>query len=371
MSAHTDKAIELLNDAESRIAKNKGLIGLDGFVDQIIRIVDKKQADGSRTFIPKIAEWGTRIQGAAGKSTKFELAVQKTKLGGNGPIMANAMAAAGLPLTCVGNMGFPELHPIFVPMGAICKMITIADASYTDAMEFEDGKIMLSRQDSAAQVTWETMEKVIGKDALFKLFDDATFVALNNWTSIPHMSAIWKKLQADLCGGFSEKNPRRKFFFDLADPQFRLPSDIAEAVQLISKFQQWYDVTMGLNHREAEQIAKVLNLTIPGKDREFAQKAAEMIRQALKIEGVVVHATAYATAASKDSSLLLEGPFTPTPLISTGAGDHFNAGYSLGIILGGDIAQRLQIGVATSGFYVRTAKSPTLGDLRGFLKEIA
>jgi sugar/nucleoside kinase (ribokinase family) len=66
----------------------------------------------------------------------------------------------------------------------------------------------------------------------------------------------------------------------------------------------------------------------------------------------------------------VEGPFCAKPLISTGAGDHFNAGFCLGLLLGDDLEAALQIGVATSGFYVRTAKSPTVSDLRKFLKEI-
>jgi sugar/nucleoside kinase (ribokinase family) len=59
----------------------------------------------------------------------------------------------------------------------------------------------------------------------------------------------------------------------------------------------------------------------------------------------------------------VEGPFTPKPLITTGAGDHFNAGFCLGKLLGLDDALCLLTGVTTSGFYVRTAKSPTIGDL--------
>ena len=39
-----------------------------------------------------------RLAGAAGKSTNIELVNHLTKLGGNGPIMANALASFGLPI---------------------------------------------------------------------------------------------------------------------------------------------------------------------------------------------------------------------------------------------------------------------------------
>ena len=42
------------------------------------------------------------------------------------------------------------------------------------------------------------------------------------------------------------------------------------------------------------------------------------------------------------------GPFVQHPKISTGAGDHFNAGFALGRTLGFDLEQSLCCGVATS-----------------------
>lgn len=370
MSRTTDKALKLLTGAEEIVKKNRGVVGLDGFVDQIIRVVDKRQSDGTPTYIPTIADWAKRVDAAAGKSTKFDMSVQTVKLGGNGPIMANAMAAASLPLTCVGNLGFPNLHAVFQPMEKVCKMITVADASYTDAVEFEDGKIMLSRQESAALVTWETLQQVIGKDALFKLFNDATFIALDNWSALPNMSNIWRKMQEEVCPKLTPQSTRRKIFFDIADPEFRMKADIAEALSLIGGFQQWLDTTLGLNLKESIQICDVLGFSVKGDDRQISRDAAKGIRERLKIQGVVVHAREFAAAASESALDLVEGPYVEKPLISTGAGDHFNAGYCLGLILGGDLEQCMQLAVATSGFYVRTAKSPSIDDLRGFLKQI-
>jgi sugar/nucleoside kinase (ribokinase family) len=65
-----------------------------------------------------------------------------------------------------------------------------------------------------------------------------------------------------------------------------------------------------------------------------------------------------------------DGPFVEKPLISTGAGDHFNAGFCLGKVIGADNETALQIGVGTSGYYVRTAKSPSMSDLAGFLRSL-
>jgi len=369
MSVLTRKTLKLLEGAEARLSDMRGLVGLDGFVDQIIRVVDKIQADGSVTYIADMPALARRIHAAAGKSVKFELSVQQTKLGGNGPIMANALAQFSLPITCLGNLSYnQELHPVFKPMESRCQIISMGETCYTNALEFNDGKIMLSRQEDTREITWDALKRAVGSRSLVQLFEQARLVALNNWTALPYMTAIWRRLQTEVCPRLSRMN--RMLFIDLADPEFRLAKHIHGALKEISRFARWFDTTLGLNQKEAGEIGGVLGCKVRGKDRKFARTSAEMIRSKLKIQGVIVHATAFAAAASKTGSALVEGPFVAQPLISTGAGDHFNAGFALAGILGGDLEQRLQLGVATSGYYVRTAKSPSLPDIRRFLKKI-
>ena len=65
---------------------------------------------------------------------------------------------------------------------------------------------------------------------------------------------------------------------------------------------------------------------------------------------------------------MVDGPFDPKPLITTGAGDHFNSGFCLGKLLGLTTQQCLLTGVTTSGFYVRTGQSPAVPDLASMLR---
>jgi sugar/nucleoside kinase (ribokinase family) len=92
-------------------------------------------------------------------------------------------------------------------------------------------------------------------------------------------------------------------------------------------------------------------------------KLAKEIHTRIKINTVVVHPVHYALAVSANDAAIIEGPFTAKPLITTGAGDHFNAGFCFGKLLGFDNAKAVLTGVSTSGYYVRTAKSPTVNDL--------
>jgi sugar/nucleoside kinase (ribokinase family) len=84
----------------------------------------------------------------------------------------------------------------------------------------------------------------------------------------------------------------------------------------------------------------------------------------------MIHPRAYAVAASAEGVVTASGPFIEKPLISTGAGDHFNAVFCLGKLIGADNEMSLEIGVGASGYYVRTATSPNAMELADFLHSL-
>src|SRR5437762_13800606 len=71
----------------------KAVIGLDGFVDEIIQVVDKRRNHSHYDPVRTIDAMGKKICGAAGESSNYELVVKQMKLGGNGPIMATALSS--------------------------------------------------------------------------------------------------------------------------------------------------------------------------------------------------------------------------------------------------------------------------------------
>ena len=356
-----------LSAARNAVPKLSATIGFDGFVDEIIRVVDKRESLDKYTFVPTMAKLAEKVAGAAGKSTNMQLVVQMMKLGGNGPIMANALAGMGLKVTYIGNLGFPNLHSVFEPMAKRAKVISIADPGHTDALEFEDGKIMLGKHETLGDVNWQNIVKRVGLPTLKKLLTGSSFVAYVNWTMLPHMSDIWRQI---LSKALPKAEPKHKpvVFFDLADPEKRTAADIRGALDLIQKFGRFYRVILGLNQKEAHEIGEVLSLNTDDESKDSIQELAEKIFAALKIERLVVHPTAYAVAVDAKGSALVDGPFCVKPLITTGAGDHFNAGFCLGNLLGFDKEMSLLVGVSTSGFYVRTGKSPAVADLVEFMR---
>ncbi len=359
---------EELKVAESRLSGMKVLVGFDGFVDTILHVVARRDSSKKFARMERMGDFAARIAAAAGLSANFEFVTQMVKLGGNGPIMANALCSCSLPVTYVGNLGAPNLHPVFAELAQRATVHSIAEPGYTDAIEFEDGKLMYGKHESLKDVNWTNLIRQVPEEKLLALFRQSTLIALVNWTMLTQMGSIWQKINTRIAPRL--KGDRRWLFIDLADPAKRSPEDIAAGLKQISKFEKHFRVILGMNLQESRQVGTVLGFAPPEETYGTVTHHASLIREALKVNTVVIHPTQFAAAAGGGSAAHVVGPFTAQPKITTGAGDHFNAGFCIGRILGLDLEASLLLGVTTSGFYVRYAKSPSIADLRKFLKTI-
>jgi sugar/nucleoside kinase (ribokinase family) len=361
-----EKTAGPLQAAAHRINQLTAFVGLDGFVDDILHVVDKRESAEKYQRLATIAQLADRLAAAAGHSTNVELVSQLKKLGGNGPIMANALASFGLKVTYLGILGYPNLHPVFAEFAKRATVHSIAEPGYTDALEFEDGKIMFGKHESLKQMNWENIKSRFGLEKFAAQFKSADLVGFVNWTMLTYMSDIWSAVLKEICPAL--QGPRRKLFIDLADPEKRTNEDILHALELVAAFQKHFDVLLGLNEKEGYEIGKNLGLRVDNHTPEGLQKLCREIHQRVRVDTLIIHPTAYALASGPDGLAVVEGPFTPKPKITTGAGDHFNSGFCLGKLIGLSTESCLLTGVTTSGFYVRTAQSPSVQDLAGMLR---
>ena len=360
-----------LREKKDVVQQSSAFVGLDGFVDEIIHVVDKRLDVGRFERIPTIQGFSERIAEASGRSTNMELVTQRIKLGGNGPIMANALAKTGMHVTYLGALGFPDVHHVFQPLvDKADKVYSIANPGHTDAYEFQDGKLLMGKLTPLNDVRWDKIVERMGKDVFTSLLNGSDLVAFVNWTMMPFMSEIWQKVQGEVLSAQErpEANHRKPIFFDLCDPQKRPNEDILEALNIIAGFQSHFSAVLGLNEKEAFEIGEVLGLKTPENTQEGLMDLVAQLHQQIKVDTIVVHPVRYAVASDRVEVVSMDGPFVPNPVITTGAGDHFNAGFCLGRLLGLSHRESLATGVCTSGFYVRTGKSPGVTDLADMLE---
>ena len=346
-------------------------VGFDGFVDQICDVVEERANTTSYAAVPTIARLAEKINRAAGQSSNYEVVVRQTRLGGNAPLMGNALAALGLDVAFVGAAGHPEVHPVFADFARRADVRGITRPAQTDALEFGDGKLMFGKLEPLAEITWETIRGRLGAETFEHLLARSRLIALVNWTMLPHMSRIWARLIGDVFPHLPESRyGRRLVFVDLADPEKRSRDDLRYALRLLAKMQDHADVTLGLNLKEATQVCAALRLSVPADPRAAILEMASDVRMALGLDCCVVHPRTGAAAASTRERAVFDGPFVREPRLSTGAGDHFNAGFMLGRALHLPLAQCLCAGVGTSGHYVRAARAPSAAELIEFVRDL-
>ena len=361
-------AANKIRNSQSHLRSVRAVIGLDGFVDSIIDVVDQRDSFEKYSAITTIDAFGRKIVAAAGKSANYEFVVKNRKLGGNGPIFANALAIAGLDIDYIGSLGTPVPDPVFAEFATRARLYSLCQAGSTDALEFTDGKLLLGKITHLSEVNWSNLCKLIGLDKFTAMCEAADLIAMNNWTMIPYMGDIWAHVATDVLPKLSKR--KRRIFIDLADPEKRTAADLRRDLGTLTIMQKFAEVTLGVNLKEAGQVANVLGVRPPTDTDSDIQQAAAGIREKLGLSATIIHPRRGAGGADANSTAWVDGPMVKQPKLSTGAGDNFNAGYCLGELVGGTLEESLACGCASSGYYVREAGSATAGDLADFLENL-
>jgi len=359
---------QVASSLEQTNQAHKAVVGFDGFVDEIIDVVATRRGPDDYSRMPTISDFGKRILAAAGLSTNVELVPTQTKLGGNGPIMSLTLAGLGVDITYIGSVGREDVHPVFDELASKCRVYGLADPGYTQALEFDDGKLMLGKHYTLKEVTWERVTATLPVERLRELASGASLLGALNWTMLPHLTEIWEHFVDEVLAALPEGR-RPITFFDLCDPEKREVSDLVRALAAIERFSEKSRPILGLNLKEAAQVASALGI-------EFGRSATEVpveeltakIAERLNVYGVVVHPTREAAAAVGGVLARIDGPYTSKPKLTTGAGDNFNAGFCFGQILGFSPEESLILGKGTSGFYVRNRRGPSKDELAAFLR---
>lgn len=339
--------------------------GFDGFVDEMITLVDERQSLEEFKPVPDIKSFGALVSAAAGRSSLREIVVNAVHPGGCAVNLGIGLAALGVPVDCFATLGEPR-HPAFD--GATRQFRSVhswgREPGRTLAFEFSDGKLMYSSVRQLQELTAEDVRHRLQDGAFQTACAEARVIALTDWTLYPHMTSVWQLLLREV---FPKLRHRPDFFFDLVDPSSRSADDIRAMLEILSEFEPCGPVTLGLNGNEANILARLTGLREAPLHRDDVLQLARELRARLQLTTVAIHCNKFAVAAGADDDAAVDSPHCAHPLKSTGAGDRFNAGYIFGRLLKGGLEQCITLGCATAGLFVRTAESPTREALTKFL----
>lgn len=338
-------------------------VGYDGFVDNILRPVESRGKEDF-SYYDTITDFAVRIGKAAGKSGQIEIVSQQLKLGGNAPIMSYAMGSLGIPNICTGSLGYPDLHPAFQPLKKVARIKNICQPGITDAFEFNDGKLIFSELSSFRMLTWEYLKNEIGLSFFKQEIEKNYLVAQVDWVNLDHATDIWRGVLQDVIipGGINNK----KFFFDIADPSKKSKEDIQEVVKIMANYRPYGTVTLGINENESRKLYEALT----GETAEFKELAevGQTIYDKAGLDVMLIHPVDRTLTVNKNGVSEVAGRVVKKPVISTGGGDNFNAGFCLGLLHQMELEECMLCAMAASGAYVQNGGSADIPALIEYLE---
>ena len=167
-----------------------------------------------------------------------------------------------------------------------------------------------------------------------------------------------------------ENRVGKTLFIDFADPEKRGGEEILGAVRLMERFEEaGLKTALGLNKKEACEFAELFGRKITDYREYPLEELTRFVAGQIKIDCLVVHPVKKAACMTGGNYYEVNGPFCAHPVLSTGAGDNFNAGFAYGYLCGFEPALSLMLGTATSGFYVRNGRTGTAEEMERFLME--
>jgi len=358
---------DLLTARRGDIPGLAAVAGFDGFVDEMINVVGERTGPASWTPLASMAELGRILEGAAGRNGLREIVVTSQDAGGCAVNLGDGLATFGIALDYFGTIGRPR-HPAFDAFAARCRGCTAWGSSYgrSLAFEFGDGKFFFSAIAQLGELTPELLVEATADGAFARACAGAGLISLNNWSLYPHMTACWRWLQEHVLAGLEH---RPWLYLDLVDPSGRSTSDVQAMLGAVTIFERTCRTVFSLNLTEVQVVAGALGLPGVAATSEGLCRGAAAIRERLGISQVVIHNRGLNAVADAEGTIAVtSGPHCAKPVKSTGAGDRFNAGYCLGLLLGLGAEDRCNLGSASAGCFIRSARSADLAEVIAFLR---
>jgi sugar/nucleoside kinase (ribokinase family) len=356
--------IDLLSNLDIKHTDKTAVAGFDGFIDIITRPIACGDSKAPKRYYNDIKEFSSFISKRIGVSSSVELDEIDCKVGGNAPIYSNALGCLGVSTTCIGAFGFPEVESIFKKISENCNIIPVAVPGKCTAIEFSDGKLMLALNGEINSLTWNKICRRAGLEKLIDAFAQSKLIGLFNWGEMPLADDIWLGILNDIVPNIEGD---KHVLFDFSDMARRKTKEIQAMLEIVKAYGAQFPTTISLNENEAKAVFEALGID----DNKPLPERGRQLREMIFAANIVFHYNNYTLGITENDVYRYDTFRITDPALTTGAGDNFNAGLSLGLLLGLELLDAIIIASSTSSYYVAYGHSPDLGSLIEFMKNMA
>ena len=336
--------------------------GFDGIVDNVRVMVDTRHSQTEFDRLATLEALRDRIDDsiASESSLTIEWEMDGRRTGGHACHLARAFDKLGAGTTMVGMYGRPPEEP-FVSEFADSTLVSIGQPGFCDAVEFDDGKLLLAQSSDAASLDWETLCDRIDPGTLAEHLDGADVFGVGYWTMTSALPSLLSSVVRETWP--LQRSPPERLFFDPGDIRSLPAETLREGATRLAETADTVPVTVSANRSETEAIAAALTGGAAGDLETDARDA----REALGVDRFVGHSASQTTTVSGDGSVSVAVPTTDSPTLTTSAGDHFNVGLLVGHLAGLSAPAATVVANAAAGVFVRTGSPPGYDDIRAFV----
>jgi hypothetical protein len=352
----TDALPRLLSSAEAPLTGQTVFVGFDAFVDWIVRPLRASEAHQSPRYFDRMEDFGRFVVQRAGRNGSVELEERMEKLGGNTPILANALGCLGAGIRAVAPFGSPAPHPCFAPLAGYGDLHSVGAPGLSIALEFDDGKFMLAMNRQINHLDYAALTAVLPPPRLIEILSGCDLLAFVNWSELPGSTDILAGLARDVLPALPREVP---LLVDLSDCTRRSPAYLRDYLARLAALPPHIRTILSLNRNEADRVCEAMGMEASLSDIEKGRA----ILDTLRLEWVVFHERTHGTIVWSGGAETHRTRVRRPPVLQTGAGDNFNAGLCAGRLAGLDPGGALALASITSSFYVENGYSPAWNEI--------
>ena len=348
--------------------QGKATLGLDGFVDEVWQVVKGRSSRTDYVLYEKMQDFAKTVYDVGKGGFANEILRKRRSYGGCVCNTGKAAGRLGSNPTFIGMFGEETVDPVFREFQESYTLISVADPAICQIFEFTDGKLMLPFMEETLDFNWEYLINSLPKDELAKAMD-SDIVSIGYWSQLTYFD----ELVTGLCEEFLIEGRCKRMFFDFADVRKRDKQSLERTLSVLAGLNKKMPMTLSLNEHEAGILFSYKGKSFDWEKPDEAENDIEYVRQQTGLDELVIHTPYFAVAATaNEGTAKVMQRFCEDPVITTGAGDNFNGGYLSASLDAGklNLRERLFVGNAATGFYIRNGYSPDKAELMIDMKKL-